>query len=55
MKRIALVDTAMAEWQLLPSISVRIHRCEDPGCAEVHGWSLVVQWLNFGLWFTFDA
>jgi hypothetical protein len=55
MKRIALVDTAAEEWQLLPSVSIRLHHCEDEQCQAIHAWSLVIGWLNFSLWFTFEA
>lgn len=36
------------ECHILPSLVVSAGQCQNPDCADVHGWQIFTQWLWWG-------
>jgi hypothetical protein len=36
-------------FSILPALTLRVMRCEDPNCGAIHGYELGLHWAEWGI------
>lgn len=36
-------------FSILPALTLRVIRCEDPDCGAIHGYELGLHWFEWGI------
>lgn len=41
--------TTPNQFEILPAITLRSLRCDNPHCDEIHGYDLGIHWMQWGV------